>query len=821
MQPLTRPELLPADNEQRLPGSGSTIAPATTASVWQRALIQTERIASDGPTTQSRFTFDIRGVVQGVGFRPTVRRIATSLGLPGSVRNNGGNVEIELFASAAQCRRFLHRLQRDLPPLASVETIKPARSPVANPPGHFQISPSRHGSVDGNICADTAICASCRHELADPDDRRFRHAFINCVHCGPRYSISTALPWDRHHTGMATFEMCSSCRSEYHSEPDRRYHAQPLACPRCGPTLRLVDRDNADWPDPLTRACDLLANGAILAIKGVGGYQLCCDATLQTAVSALRLGKHRPGKPLALIARDLDMIRRYCAPDATEQAALCSPAAPIVLLDKLPDCDLPDDIAPGMQQLGFMLASNPLHLLLFDTLDVPLVLTSGNTSGDPQIGDDTVALEKLSAIADGFLMHDRPIINRVDDSVVRRIGRRIVPLRHARGLAPGSLLLPDGFDHGHHIVALGAQMKSAIAMVHHDTVRLSEHIGDLDNADTLERYEQVLSHYLRYFSIRPEAVATDLHPDFPGTPSAAAMIEQPCRSYSVQHHHAHIAACLLDNRVAADSEPVFGLALDGTGLGTDETVWGGELLLTDYRDFRRIGALDTAGLAGGDLAIRQPWRSLVCRLAQDHRAGCIERARRLPQLAFLDQLPVEHILAMQQQSFNTPLTSSAGRLFDAVACLLGLCPPTIEFDGQPALLLEQQAVQADSADDTRYPVNIDQSVTPWRIDSKSLWPALLDDLESGTPARQIARRFHRWVADACASLLCRASEHHGRRPVVLSGGCFQNALLTSLLVGQLHQHEFEILQHRRIPPNDGGLAAGQAVVALARLQRGD
>jgi hydrogenase maturation protein HypF len=744
------------------------------------------------------YAIRIRGQVQGVGFRPCVWRIATRMGLQGDVANDAEGVLIRI--AAADPEPFLAALCAGLPPLARIDAIEvtPLGAPLA--PG-FAIAPSGPAGAETRVTPDAATCRACLAEIRDPAERRHGHAFTNCTHCGPRFTILYGLPYDRAHTSMAAFPMCPDCARDYADPADRRFHAQPVACPACGPRLRLEAEGSEVPGDPVTEAARLLAAGAILAVKGLGGFHLACDATNAEAIAALRRRKRRPEKPFALMGT-LEAIRRHAAPTPAEEALLADPAAPIVLLAAT-GAPLPDAVAPGQATLGWMLPYTAMHHLLLDAVARPLVMTSGNVSGEPQVIGNDEAREKLGPFADAILMHDRDIVHRLDDSVERITAHGPMILRRARGRVPGTLPLPPGFEGAPQAVAFGGQLKSAICLAKNGQALLSHHLGDLDDALTWDEFRKADRDYAALFDHRPEVFACDLHPDFRATRHAEARAGA-LPVVRVQHHHAHLAACLAENLWPRDGGPVAGVILDGLGLGPDGTVWGGEVLLGDYAGFTRAAWLRPAALVGGDAAQREPWRNTLVRLDQ---AG-------LPDLA--DRLLAGHPLALARQavaaSVNAPLSSSAGRLFDAVAGLLGIATPAQSYEGEAAMRLETLAARAPDA--LPYPMD----GGPGEIDPSPMFRAIAHDLSAATARETIAARTHAGLARAVCSAARTLVERGEARAVALSGGCFQNATLLGLCLAELDG--LPVLIHRKTPANDGGLALGQVVVALASAMEG-
>lgn len=772
----------------------------------------------------------VRGRVQGVGFRPAVWRLAHELNLAGEVRNDPQGVVIEASGSPAAINEMLKRLRETAPPLALIDGVE-TRAIAPRSRDSFRIAPSARGEARTQVAPDAAVCAACAHETLDVRERRHGYAFTNCTHCGPRLSIVGAIPYDRAHTTMAAFALCEECAGEYANPADRRFHAEAIACPRCGPRARLVwlapSMENVP-SEPIAAASAALSAGRIIAIKGLGGYQLACDTANPQAVSRLRAAKRRPAKPFALMARDLEVIRRYCTPTAAEAQLLASSEAPIVLLRATgPEC-VAEDVAPGMHMLGFMLPTTPLHLLLLRDLDRPLVMTSGNISDEPQIIDDEEAMQRLAGIADAALTHDRRIAVRVDDSVIRVIDGAPRLLRRARGYAPAPIKLPPGFEAAPPVLALGGDLKSTFCMTKNGEALLAQHQGDLDSAATFDDLRRNLVFYAELFDHVPQAFACDLHPEYRSARLAAERARhQALPLIEVQHHHAHVAACLAENGRPLNAPSVLGIALDGLGWGGDGTIWGGEFLLADYRDFRRLGTFKPVPMIGGDQASREPWRNLYAHLtAHMTWAELTTNFDALDLIRYLAEKPRATLDQMVQRKINAPAASSCGRLFDAVAAALDLCRDRQFFEGEAAARLEALVdhIATPHGEPLAYPLsiaNLRESGLPY-VEPLPMWRALLGDLILNTPPPVIAARFHAWLARAVAAMTSKlagrdAADGPCFDTVALSGGCFQNAVLLTDVTRRLREQGFTVLSHARVPANDGGLALGQAAIAAARF----
>ncbi|MBR9649607.1 carbamoyltransferase HypF [Thalassovita aquimarina] len=739
----------------------------------------------------------VRGQVQGVGFRPFVWRLARRMGLRGRVLNDAEGVLICVAGPGLD--RFEASIRAEAPGLARIDAVE-SEGFDFDPPAAFEIVASQGQGAETGVTPDAATCSACLAEIRDPGDRRFGYAFANCTCCGPRFTILEALPYDRAQTSMSAFDLCPDCGAEYADPGDRRFHAQPVACPDCGPRPWLEAGGRELPGDPLALAAEKLARGEVLAIKGLGGFHLCVDACQPQAVALLRRRKRRPGKPLALMG-DAEMIARHASVSEAEWDLLRDPAAPIVLLEKAGEA-LPEAVAPGLDRLGWMLPHTPLHHLLIDATGRPLVMTSGNLSGEPQASGNDEARQKLSGYADAFLMHDRGIVRRLDDSVERIAAPGAMVLRRGRGRVPGTLLLPDGFGDAPRVVGYGGQMKAAICLVKNGRALLGHHLGDLDAALSWGAFLQADRDYAGLFDFRPDRIACDLHPDFSASRHAAARaaaVGVPLTP--VQHHHAHLAACLGDNLWPLDGGKVAGIVLDGLGLGPDGTLWGGEVLLGDYHGFDRRFWLRPAPLIGGDRAQAEPWRNALARLDQ---AGLGEWADRL-----FPEAPLGLGRQAARAGINAPLSSSAGRLFDAVAACLGICPMGQSYEGEAAMRLEAIACRAP---DTGGGFGFSHEGPV--IDPAPIWAELFELRSKGAPAQALARQFHAGLARAFAGAARGLVESGQARAVALSGGCFQNALLLELVLRELG--DLPVLIHRKIPANDGGLAFGQALVAAAK-----
>ncbi len=796
----------------------------------------------------------IQGIVQGVGFRPFVYRVAHELDLTGWVRNTPAGVEIEIQGGTPLLDAFENSLRNDIPPLAHITSHLRTDIPVGDD-NSFTILPSGDGAADIQIAPDSALCSDCLKELFDPTDRRYRYPFITCTNCGPRYSIIIGTPYDRPKTTMAGFPLCPDCLREYKDPLDRRFHAQPIACHTCGPQVSLLTSSGdavSVRDDAVLQAVELLKNGAILAVKGIGGYHLAVDACNNNAVRRLRERKKRDEKPFAVMAATIETARELALMNEMEERLLSSPEAPIVIVRKRQDTLLSPLIAPNNGWLGMMLPYAPLHHLLFkgqrteiqdqgargkgqeNTLDSPLdpepltldpvfkalVMTSGNISDEPVAFEDDEALQRLTGIADYFLLHDRPIHIRSDDSVMRVFQGKPLFYRRARGYAPRAVTLPFTVPP---LLATGAELKSAVCLADGNRAVLSQHIGDLQNSSTCDSFSHTVTHLSEILEIQPGRVACDLHPDYLSSRFAE---DSGLPVTHVQHHHAHLASCMAENSLDGD---VIGIIFDGTGFGSDDTIWGGEFLVGGYDGYRRAGHFRPVPLPGGDAAVREPWRMAMSYLYQA-----------LGETAFTLDHPVAGYLPGQERALfaqmlrrgiNSPLTSSCGRLFDTVAALLNI-RHIVSYDGQGAIELEALAEMSEEeakspsalyasegtlcqTGEYRYNIDLHENA-PLQLDFSPMFSEILADIAAGARTFTIAHRFHQTVASAATDVCLHIAGSTGLDRVILSGGVFQNRLLTEMIYTALTQKGLTVFTHRLVPPNDGGIALGQAAIAGRR-----
>jgi hydrogenase maturation protein HypF len=756
----------------------------------------------------------VRGMVQGVGFRPFVYSLAQRRALRGRVLNNTTGVLIDVEGEGREIDEFINDLRTKAPPLSSIESFERSDSLDHVNYSDFRIVESTgEGAKFVPISADIATCVDCLSELLNPNDRRYRYPFINCTNCGPRFTIIEDIPYDRAKTTMRDFEMCEACRAEYENPLDRRFHAEPTACSRCGPQLSLkdasgleVELEGAAGEDAISRVRRLLLNGMIVVIKGIGGFHLACDALNQKAVERLRQRKYREDKPFALMASSLDVVGRYCLVSEPEADLLASSRRPVVLLERRAGAVIPEAVAPRVTTLGFMLPYTPLHYLLLENLGRPLVMTSGNVSDEPICYEDEDASERLNKLADYFLFHDRRIHLRTDDSVVRVAGGREMLLRRSRGYAPAPVRTVFKFER--EILACGAELKNTFCLARDHYAFVSHHIGDLENLETLSSFTEGIEHYRRLFHLQPEVLAYDLHPEYLSTKYANSLDDIQTK-IGVQHHHAHVASCMADNNVEGE---VIGVAMDGLGFGTDGRMWGGEFFIANFLEAERIAHLEYVPLPGGAKAIREPWRMAAVYL---HRTfGDDFLKLNLPFVRRMDARAWGTLNKMIAVDMNSPETSSMGRLFDAVSSMLGL-RETVNYEGQAAIELEALAGRAGVQG---YEFEIDEGTGV--IKAEALIRRVVEDLLNGLPPPEISAQFHLGVARLIATLARHTRTARRLNRVVLSGGVFQNAFLLENVCRMLKVDGFEVYTHSRVPANDGGISFGQAAIANAHLAAG-
>jgi hydrogenase maturation protein HypF len=759
-------------------------------------------------TARQRAAISVRGVVQGVGFRPFVYRLAAAHRLFGWVRNTSGKVEIEVEGGKTAIRNFLEELSIQAPPMARIEGIQ---TKYLSPQGYtdFRIEESVSKANQYQLVSpDIATCAECREEIFDPLNRRYRYPFTNCTNCGPRFTIIEDIPYDRPNTTMRDFKMCPRCQREFDDPLNRRFHAQPNACPECGPQLELVDAHGKKekCADVIRKAAVLLIAGKIIALRGLGGFQLACDATNPATVNLLRARKHRPAKPFAVMASTIEDIMLHCRVSAAEAELLSSAQAPIVLLRwNTKFSDIASDVAPDLKYLGMMLPYTPLHHLLLRAVGRPLVMTSANLSEEPIAKDNDEAFIQLHAIADYFLVHNRGIYARYDDSVFIVAENKPVALRRARGYAPSPIHLPY---QSKQILACGAELKNTFCLMRDDHAFVSQHIGDMENEETLEHFEHTVKLYQKLFRIEPEIIACDLHPEYlPSKYAAHIAAEQGLPLIPVQHHHAHIVSCMAENGVET---PVIGVAFDGVGYGTDGAIWGGEFLVADWHGFRRAGHFEYVPMPGGAAAINKPYR-----MALGYLYSLLGADFSLDGLPLGKINPVETAIIRQQiqQRINCPLTSSAGRMFDAVAALVGLSRE-VSYEAEAAVALEMQAPDRFTKTGIKtYPYSFKEQNGVNDVKLGKLFSAVVDDVRNQVAVSAISLKLHQTVAQISVAMCRVVSQQTGIKQVALSGGVFQNRLLLQLTSDGLQQSGFQVFTHHLVPCNDGGLSLGQAVIA--------
>jgi hydrogenase maturation protein HypF len=757
----------------------------------------------------ARKAIDVTGIVQGVGFRPFIYRLAQECNLTGFIANTPAGVTIEVQGDPDLLDRFLVRLPSELPPLAKITSLLP-RDAEPQAETTFRIVSSRlDAPPKALISPDVAVCGDCLREMMNPRDRRFRYPFINCTNCGPRFTIIRDIPYDRARTSMASFQMCAACQAEYDDPANRRFHAQPNACWDCGPQLQLwaADGSHINVAEPLRETARLLEKDGIVAVKGLGGFHLACNALSETAVNILRERKRRVEKPFAVMLRRIEDVDRFCVVDDAARKVLLSIERPILLLPRKPDSGLADGIAPRNRFLGAFLPYTPLHHLLFSSgkFDA-LVMTSANLSEEPIAIDNEEAVRRLQGIADAYLVHNRDILRRCDDSVVRLAAGRTQMLRRSRGFVPVPVPLER---ESQPILAVGGELKNTICIVRSSEAFLGQHIGDLENLESYSFFEEAVQHLQRILEIHPKVIAYDLHPDYFSTKWALGQDSEDVRLIGVQHHHAHIASCMAENHLDGK---VIGIALDGTGYGTDGAVWGGEVLLADYAGFERAAHFEYIPLPGGAAAIHEPWRVALSYLLK-HYVKDLDSLD-LPFIRGIDSRRRQIIQQMIDRQIHSPRTSSCGRLFDAVASLAGI-RSAVNYEAQAAIELEMAA--HDSTDEGAYPFDLLPDGPNWQIGTLSLFEALLHDIRHQQPVSDISRRFHAGLAAMFVDLAEKIRQQSQLNRICLSGGCFHNVLLFQLMLDALRAKSFEVYFHSEVPAGDGGISLGQALIAAHRL----
>lgn len=746
----------------------------------------------------------IKGIVQGVGFRPFIHKLVQNYNLSGWVLNSNQGVEIDIEGEMEELNSFVSDIKDKLPPLARIEKIEVNQLHLIGYKG-FSIKKSITKEENGFVLVspDISLCEDCLQELFDPRNRRFHYPFINCTNCGPRFTIIKDIPYDRGKTTMRVFEMCPQCQSEYENIEDRRYHAQPNACAECGPQVFLYqNKRKLENVDPVKEAVKLLKDGKIGAIKGLGGFHLACDATNNEVVTKLRLLKNREAKPFAIMSFNLEKIKQYCKLGKKEEKWLINRARPIVLLKKKEDSLISSLVAPRNNYLGVMLPYTPLHCLLLKDNFTALIMTSGNIADQPIIGDNQEALEKLDGIADFFLLYNRDIFNRCDDSVVKIVNDGNVFFRRSRGYVPYPIILDFKLKE---VLALGGELKNTISFSKENYVFLSQYLGDLKSVETLNFLKESIENLEKIFRVNPETIACDLHPDYLSTQFAEEIgAKKGLKVVKVQHHHAHIVSCMAENNI---KEKVMGVAYDGTGYGDDGKIWGGEFLLCDLKKYFRVGHLKYYPLPGGDKAIEEPWR-----MAYSYLYSIYGPKAKTLDIDFnhrMDYDKLSIIEKMIDKNINSPLTSSCGRLFDAASSLIGI-RDEINYEGQAAMELESLCA---SGIKERYKFCIYKEGKEFIIDPKEIFVDIIEDLKKGIDKKVMAAKFHNTVAEFTLNLCGKIRENNGINKIALSGGVFQNRYLTEKIISLLERDNFRVYTQRKVPPNDGGISLGQAVVA--------
>ena len=767
---------------------------------------------------RKRSIIDINGIVQGVGFRPFVYNLARSCHINGWVNNFPGGVRIDTEGPEEDLKSFVRRLREEAPPLSFIDSFHVVNAELVGYPD-FEIRESSSESAhEAFISADVSVCEDCLKEMNDPINRRYRYPFINCTNCGPRFTITAAIPYDRVNTTMRSFPMCEDCTKEYHDPYNRRFHAQPVACSKCGPSLSLLDSAGNQVAEgsEIERTIELLNEGRIVAVKGLGGYHLACNAKKDEAVRELRKRKNRDGKPFALMAKDIDTVLKYCFVNEKELEILQSVKKPIVLLNRRPLNDLPINyISPDNDQLGIMLPYTPVHYLLFASDLELLIMTSGNISGEPIYYKDDEARRGLYEIADYFLINNREIFIRTDDSVTEVFRGKEFLVRRSRGYVPfpvdiSSVLTDSEYtERIPSVLACGGELKNTFCITKGSKAFISHHIGDLENIETLASFENGIEHFEKIFSADPEATAFDKHPDYLSTKYAVEL--SGTAKIPVQHHHAHIAACMAENNVLG---PVIGVAFDGTGYGDDGRIWGGEFFTGDYSGFERQAHFEYVPLPGGEAGIKEPWRMAVSYLVKTF--GEDLTAYKLPFLSEISTDRVDFVIQQIIKGINSPDTSSVGRLFDAVSALCLLCNK-IEYEGQAAIRLEKVA---GIAEDLQYLYEIDRIGSEYQISVRQMISAIVEDMAKGKDPSCISGAFHRTVAKIVLEVCQMLREDSGINQVALSGGVFQNRLLLGLALDLLENNGFRVYIHSKVPTNDGGISLGQAAIALRKIVEG-
>ena len=737
----------------------------------------------------------VQGIVQGVGFRPFIYNLAVSNKLNGFVSNTSQGVVIEVEGTNNQIDNFIENVKLQAPPLSLITDISYNEIVPLKSKNFIIKDSSGNESTATLISPDITVCQDCIKELFDPSDKRYHYPFINCTNCGPRYTIIDNIPYDRPYTSMKNFKMCKDCQAEYDDPTNRRFHAQPNACPNCGPQVQLFDSKQKlqDVEDAITVTREKLKEGKIVAIKGLGGYHLAVDATNNKLVQKLRKLKGRDEKPFALMVRNLNVAHKYCIISKEEEQSLQSPRSPIILLKKLPNCNIADSVAPGNDFLGFMLPYTPLHHVMFEDLETPLIMTSANYSEEPICIYNDEAFARLSNIADYFLIHDRDIYLRSDDSVAIYLAHKLRYLRRSRGIVPQPVFVKS---RGPSVLAVGGELKNTVCLLKDDKAFISQHIGDLENVEAYNFFKMTIEHLQRIFDIKPELIVHDLHPQY--FSNQWAKEQSGMNTIAVQHHHAHMAACMADNQL---NEPVIGIIMDGTGYGTDGTIWGGEILIGDYNNFDRFAHFEQMPLPGGDAAIKAPWRTAISYLYKTFGSS-------LPNLPFIDNHDIKPIIEMVDKNVNSPLTSSCGRLFDAVAALSG-GRQTIRYEAQAAIELMQAF---ESIDVRPFAYEIEQVNSRRNILIQPIIRSLVRSIQNNESFSKISSRLHKTLVQIFLEIANEARNETDISNIALSGGVFQNLILFENTILALEKANFKVYTHSQVPTNDGGVSLGQAMI---------
>jgi len=747
-----------------------------------------------------RKNIKVFGIVQGVGFRPFIYNLATASNLTGTVFNTSQGVIIEVEGPSDLVNDFINNISKTAPPLAVITDIQSSDIAVTRIAGFNILKSENRENISTLISPDVAVCDDCLRELFDPKDRRYQYPFINCTNCGPRYTIIDNIPYDRPYTSMKDFKMCAECQAEYDDPTNRRFHAQPNACPKCGPKVQLFDSEQnlQDAEDPIIATREKLKEGKIVAIKGLGGFHLAVDATNNDTIQKLRKLKGRDEKPFALMVRDVNVAQQYCSISNEEEQILQSYTSPILLLKRLPDCKFSESVAPGNDYLGIMLPYTPLHHVLFKNLDTPLIMTSANYSEEPICIDNDEAFERLGNIADYFLIHNRDIYLRSDDSVAIYLTNKMRYLRRSRGIVPQPVFIKST---GLPVLAVGGELKNTVCLLKDDKAFISQHIGDLENIEAYNSFKMTIDHLQRIFDVKPKLIVHDMHPQYFSTQWASD--QSDIQTIAVQHHHAHLAACMAENQL---TEPVIGIIMDGTGYGTDGTIWGGEILIGDYNNFDRFAHFERMPLPGGDAAIKSPWRTAISYLHRTFDSS-------IPNLPFMEEHDIQPIIEMIKKNINSPLTSSCGRLFDAVAAMGG-GRQIIRYEAQAAIELMQAF---ESTNVRPFSFMIEQKNNHREILLQPIIRSVVRSIQNNESFPKISSRFHTTLVQIYLEIAKDSRIETGINDIILSGGVFQNMILFEHTILALKKENFKVYTHSQVPTNDGGISLGQAMIGRSKF----